>query len=383
MYYLERIRCFLMFKKFSLKQVDGWLVLLMFILTGIGVLAISSATASYGDEGLVKKQLVFFGIGLILMLVVMSIDYHVLGDWYLVIYIFTNLVLISVFLLGTNRNGATRWILIGSFQLQPSEFAKISIILCGAKLIDKYNKKINRLWPIAIIGAFYFVPFILINRQPNLSTSIVVVIILVIQLFVTKLDFKYILSAMGIGLLIVTIAFVYIVKNPDQKLIAGYQRDRIVNKIHGGDSLDERFQTNQSIHAIGSGGLKGKGLYKGSISQLNYLPESQNDFIIAVIGEEFGFIGASIVLALLLLFILRGLWIARGAPDDFGKFIVIGYIGMIAMQSFVNIGVATDLLPNTGIPIPFISSGGSSLWANMIGMGLVLNVAMTKEETMF
>ncbi len=383
MYHLERIRYFLMFKKFSLKQVDIWLMLLMFVLTGIGVLAISSATASYGDEDLVKKQLIFFVVGLVMMLVVMSIDYHVLGDWYLVIYIFTLLVLVSVFFLGKDVNGATRWIQIGYFQFQPSEFAKISIILCGAKLIDKYNKKINRLWPIAIIGAFYFIPFILINRQPNLSTSIVVVMILVIQLFVTKLEFKYILSAVGIGLIVVTIAFVYIVKNPDQKLIAGYQRDRIVNKIHGGDSLNERFQTNQSIHAIGSGGLKGKGLYKGSISQLNYLPESQNDFIIAVIGEEFGFIGASIVLALLLLFILRGLWIARGAPDDFGKFIVIGYIGMIAMQSFVNIGVATDLLPNTGIPVPFISYGGSSLWANMIGMGLVLNVAMTKEETMF
>ncbi|PHV71488.1 cell division protein [Sporanaerobium hydrogeniformans] len=372
-----------MFKKFSIKQMDGWLIVLMMLLTGIGILAISSATASFGDEDLVKKQLVFFGIGFVLMLIVMSIDYHMLGDWYLIIYVLTNLVLLSVFFLGKEVNGAARWISIGGFQLQPSEFAKIAMILCCAKLIDKYNKKINRLWPILVIGAFDFVPFILINRQPNLSTSIVLVVILMIQLFVTKLDFKYIASAVGIGILIVTVAFVYIVKNPDQKLIAKYQRDRIVNKIHGGDSLDERYQTTQAIHAIGSGGLKGKGLYQGSISQLNYLPESQNDFIIAVIGEEFGFIGATGVIALLMLFILRGLWIARGAPDDLGKFIVVGYIGMIAMQSFVNIGVATDLLPNTGIPVPFISYGGSSLWANMIGMGLVLNVAMTKEETMF
>ena len=153
--------------------------------------------------------------------------------------------------------------------------------------------------------------------------------------------------------------------------------------INGGDSQSDTYQTDRAVHAIGSGGLTGKGLYNGSISQLNYLPESHNDFIMAVIGEEFGFIGVLILITLLLLFIGRGLFIAQRAPNDLGRFIVVGYIGMIAVQAFVNIGVVTDLLPNTGVPIPFISYGGSALWANMIGMGLVLNVAMSKEETLF
>jgi rod shape determining protein RodA len=366
-----------------LKQIDIWLILIMVALTGIGVLAISSATAYSGDDSFVKKQLVYFVIGLVLMIIVMNINYHLLGDWYLIIYGATILILIAVFFVGKNVNGAARWIMIGPIQIQPSEFAKIAMILCSAKLIAKHHKKINELWPIIIIGIFEFIPFILINRQPNLSTSIVLIVILVIQLFITKLNIKYILTTVIIGTLVVTSAFVYIVKNPNQKLIASYQRDRIVNKIIGGDNLAERYQTNQAIHAIGSGGLEGKGLYKGSISQLNYLPESHNDFIIAVVGEEFGFIGAAIVIGLILLLIARGLWVAHGAIDDLGKLIVVGYIGMIAMQSFVNMGVVTDLLPNTGIPIPFISAGGSSLWANMIGMGMVLNVAMSKEETMF
>ncbi len=365
------------------KRIDIFLILIITVLTAIGVFAISSATAYSGDDSLVRKQIIYFVVGLILMVIVMSIDYHILGDWYLMIYGITLIMLIAIYFVGKNINGAARWIMIGNQQIQPSEFAKISMILCGAKLIDKYQKVINKLWPLLIIGLFEFIPFILINRQPNLSTSIVLVIILVIQLFVTKLNMRYILTTIVIGIIVVSSAFVYIVKSPGQKLIASYQRDRIVNKVIGGDNLAERYQTNQAIHAIGSGGLEGKGLYKGSISQLNYLPESHNDFIIAVVGEEFGFVGAIVVVTLILIFIARGFWIAHAAIDDFGKLIVVGYIGMIAMQSFINMGVVTDLLPNTGIPIPFISYGGSSLWANMMGMGLVLNVAMSKEETMF
>ncbi len=372
-----------MFKLERLKRIDIWLVLLMCILIGIGTIAISSATAYSGDTNIVTKQVVFFILGFLLMLVVMCIDYHLLGDWYLVIYIATILVLISVFILGINRGGAERWIMIGPMPIQPSEFAKISVALCCGKLIAKYNEKINTIWPIILIGAFEFVPFILVNRQPNLSTSIVFIVILVIQLFVSKLKIKYIMTVALVGFLVMGSLFIYIIKDEDQIILKPYQRQRILDKLNGEDSEKASDQTYKSKQAIGSGGLRGKGLYQGSISQLNYLPESQNDFIMAVIAEEFGFIGILIVVLLILLLIVRGLWIARAAPDDFGKLIVVGYIGMIAFQSFVNMGVASDLLPNTGLTIPFISSGGSSLWANMMGMGLVLSVAASKEDTMF
>lgn len=371
------------FKKEDLRNIDYWIVLSMFALIGIGVLAISSATSYSGDMSTLKDQISFFIMGLILMLFVMAIDYHFLGEWYLPIYILINLVLLSVFFIGKDVNGATRWINLGPVSLQPSEFAKIGIILCTAKLLEKYNDKINALSSILIIGLFQFVPFILVNRQPNLSTSLVILGVLVVQLFVSKLDIKIMLTTAGIAIVGAGIILSYVIGNPNQKLLPSYQRDRIITKIHGGDNLGENYQTNQSVHAIGSGGLEGKGLYQGAISQLNYLPESHNDFIVAIIAEEFGFIGILIVLGIILFMIARGLWIAHAAPDSFGKFIIVGYMGMIAMQTFVNMGVVTSLLPNTGLPLPFISYGGSSLWANMIGMGLVLNVGMRKEKSMF
>lgn len=371
------------FKREHLKKIDYWLVLCIFALVGIGMLAISSATSYSGDIDILRSQFLFFIAGLGLMVLAMSIDYHLLGEWYLPIYILMNIVLIAVFFLGKNVNGATRWIQVGPMTIQPSEFAKIGCILCTAKMLEKYNDKINSISSLLIIGLFHFVPFILVNRQPNLSTSLVILGILVIQLFISKLDFKVMLTTVGIGTLVLGIALAYIIGNPNQKLLPDYQRNRIVTKIQGGDNLAENYQTNQSVHAIGSGGLEGKGLYQGAISQLNYLPESHNDFIVAIIAEEFGFIGILIVLGIILFMIARGLWIAHAAPDNFGRFIIAGYMGMIAMQTFVNMGVVTSLLPNTGLPLPFISYGGSSLWANMIGIGLVLNVGMRKEKSMF
>lgn len=374
---------FKMHIKEVIKKIDIWLILIMGMLTSIGILAINSATLYAQDPTSLRKQIIFFVIGLVLMIFVMCFDYHVLANMYLFIYAAVVLILLAVLLFGKNVNGAKRWIDLGFFQLQPGEFAKIGLILCNAALINKYNKKLNQLWPVLIIGIFELVPFVLVFSQPNLSTSIVLIVILVIQLFVSKLNMKYIVTAASIAIVIVVTAFVYIVNTPDQKIIKEYQRDRIMSLVNGGDSSADKYQTERAVQAIGSGGLYGKGLNNGSISRLNYLPESHNDFVMAVVGEELGFVGVLCVIALFLAFIFRGLWIARGAPDDLGKFIVIGYFGMIAMQCFVNMGVVTDFLPNTGIPIPFVSYGGSSLWANLMGLGLVLNVAMHSEQKMF
>lgn len=372
-----------MYPKELIKKIDIWLILNMLALTGIGIVAISSATAYSEDPTILMKQIAFLGIGIVLMILVMCIDYHMFANWYLIIYAGIILLLIAVLIFGKNVNNAKRWIVIAGIQIQPSEFAKIGMIVCNAAIITKYNEKINQLWPILVIGAFELIPFLLVFKQPNLSTSLVLLVILVIQLFMSKLDMKYIMSGAIISGILFIVAFVYIVNTPDQKLIKEYQRDRIMSLVNGGDTSDDKYQTQRAVQAIGSGGLNGKGLYQGSISKLNFLPESHNDFIMAVVGQEFGFIGVLVVIGLFLAFILRGLWIARGAPDALGQLIVIGYFGMIAMQAFVNMGVVTDFLPNTGIPIPFISYGGSSLWANLMGLGLVLNVAMRSENKMF
>ncbi len=178
------------FKKEYLKHIDGWLILSMLSLVSISLLAISSATSYSGTHDDFNHQLMFFITGIVLMTAVIVIDYHFLGDWYLAIYAVINLILIAVFLFGTNVNGAARWIRIGGMSIQPSEFAKIGVILCTAKLLEKFNTKMNQLKSILIIGMFQFIPFILINRQPNLSTSLVIIGILVVQLFVSKLHYR-------------------------------------------------------------------------------------------------------------------------------------------------------------------------------------------------
>ncbi|OOB78288.1 MAG: cell division protein [Epulopiscium sp. Nuni2H_MBin003] len=355
----------------------------MCILVCIGILAISSATSFSGDRQTLIKQILFFVIGLILMIIIMFINYRKLGEYYILIYIITNVILLSVLLVGVANKGATRWIDLGFIEIQPSEFAKISMIFCTAKLISKCNSKINSIISIGKIGLFQFIPFILINRQPNLSTSLVILMLLVVQLFISNLKMKYILSVTLIGIITLSIGVGYIIRNPNQNIIDDYQRNRIVSAFTGGNSQSDNYQTSRSIDAIGSGGLYGKGIYEGAISQLNYLPESHNDFIVATIAEEFGFVGIFILLTTIILFIARGLHLAYIVTDDFGKLIIVGYIGMIAAQSFINLGVVTGILPNTGLPLPFVSYGGSSLWANMMGMGLVLSVGVNREETMF
>ncbi len=370
-------------KKISLKKVNIILILLMCILVCIGILAISSATSFSGDRQTLIKQILFFVIGLILMIIIMFINYRKLGEYYILIYIITNVILLSVLLVGVANKGATRWIDLGFIEIQPSEFAKISMIFCTAKLISKCNSKINSIISIGKIGLFQFIPFILINRQPNLSTSLVILMLLVVQLFISNLKMKYILSVTLIGIITLSIGVGYIIRNPNQNIIDDYQRNRIVSAFTGGNSQSDNYQTSRSIDAIGSGGLYGKGIYEGAISQLNYLPESHNDFIVATIAEEFGFVGIFILLTTIILFIARGLHLAYIVTDDFGKLIIVGYIGMIAAQSFINLGVVTGILPNTGLPLPFVSYGGSSLWANMMGMGLVLSVGVNREETMF
>lgn len=365
-----------------IRKVDIWLIILMTLLTIVGLLAINSAVAYSGETSNLVKQILMFAVGFILMTIVLSIDYHTLAKWYLVIYAGIILLLVAVLLFGVESHGARRWLDVG-VQIQPSEFAKVGMILCGATIINKYNKQINKIWPLLIIGLFEFIPFILVNRQPNLSTSLILLAVMMIQIFVSKLRIKYILTGATISILVILIGFIYIVNNPDQKIIKPYQRNRIMSLVNGDNSSDEKYQTQRAVQAIGSGGLMGKGLNKGSISQLNYLPESHNDFVMAVVGEEMGFVGVLTVVTILLIFIFKGLFIARGAPDELGRFIVIGYFGMIAIQSFVNMGVVTDFLPNTGIPIPFISYGGSSLWANMMGLGMVLNVSVQTNKKVF
>lgn len=375
-----------MFREYDFKRYDVFFVALIIILSIIGVVAIKSATMSNihgGTDLFVKKQIMGIVSGSIIMLIVSLIDYRFISKFYWIIYFVNIILLAAVLLIGKNVNGATRWISIGGITLQPSEFCKIFLIIFLAKFIDKYKTKINKPTFLLVLIGLIMIPMYLIYKEPNLSTMLVIVAIFGTILFISEISYKYIFGTLIITIPLLLIGFWYI-QQPNQKLLQDYQVKRIMTALYPEQATtSERLQTNNSIQAIGSGKLYGKGIYQGKLNQYNYLPEPQTDFIFSIVGEEFGFIGCSIILSLLFLLILRGLWIAKDTKDLEAKIIVTGFVSIITFQTFINVGVVTGVLPNTGIPLPFISYGLSSLWSNMIGAGLVLNISMQRKSIYF
>lgn len=382
-----------MIKK-KLTHFDYTLVLLVFCMVIIGIVAIGSANRiNTLDIGFNKEfmssefmsQIIWFIIGIFAMLFIAFIDYRFICKFYIAIYVF-NLILLALVLspLGTEINNVKRWI----FGIQPSEFSKIFMIIFIASFIDKHKEDINELKTLFMLAILTLIPIVLIKAQPSLSASLVIFAILAVELFIGNLDFKYIKIVLIILVPIIVILAIDIISGKYfflDLVLKDYQLNRIKSIVNFDLNTTDSslYQTKNSAWAIGSGQLIGKGLFNGSMNQLNYIPYSHNDFIFAVIGEEFGFIGACFVILLALLIIGKCLLIAKKSIDSLGTFIICGVVGMLAFQIFVNIGVASSLLPNTGMPFPFLSAGGSSMIVNMASIGLVLNVAMTKPKNLF
>lgn len=372
-----------MITKKQLLSLDYILVILVFALAVFGITIIGSARRIniYGPNGQYLDQMIWFGTGIILMIITLLVDYKTICKFYIFIYIINITLLILVLIIGSGDN-VSRWL----FGLQPSEFSKIFMIIYLSKFIDKKREKINNINVLLFIFVITLIPAILIKIQPSLSASLVILAILVIELFAGKLNYKYILILLIIAVPITTIIVIDLLSENQfilSKFLEPYHIKRLLSAIKPDLSDPLYYQTKNSIWAIGSGQLQGKGLYNGTINQLSYLPESHTDFIFSVIGEEFGFIGCIGVLTVMLLIIIKCLMIASKASDNVGMLIVTGIAGMFAFQTFVNVGVATGLLPNTGMPFPFVSYGGSSMWVNMIAIGLVLNIGMRKPKSMF
>ena len=382
-----------MLKK-KLLYFDYLLVIMVFCMVIIGIIAIGSANKintlniGFNEEFLSSEfmnQIIWFIIGIVAMLFAAFIDYRFICKFYIPIYI-VNLILLILVLspLGKSINEVKRWI----FGIQPSEFCKIFMIIFIATFIDKNKHYINEMKYLLILGILTIIPVVLIKAQPSLSASLVVLAILIFQIFAGNLDFKYIKIILIIFIPIIIILAIDIISGKYfilSKILKEYQLDRIISIISFDLNTTDSslYQTKNSAWAIGSGQLVGKGLFNGSMNQLNYIPYSHNDFIFAVIGEEFGFIGCCIVIFLSLLIVGKCLIIANKSIDTLGMLIVVGVVGMLVFQIFVNIGVATSLLPNTGMPFPFLSAGGSSMLVNMSCIGLVLNVGMTKPKNLF
>ena len=373
-------------KQFS--NLDFLLITAICILSIFGIICIGSAThINLGeDPSNFYKQIVWFAIGIALMLIASIVDYESISRFYVLFYILNILLLLAVLFLGTNVKGATRWIAIGPINVQPSEFAKLIMIFFLAKLLTKKQEQINQIPTLLLVCITVVIPVVLIQKQPSLSASLVLLAILCITLFVAGIDFKIIRLVLCI--VVPAIAFVLWDVSLEKplimdKILKPHQFTRILTFVDPSRDMDSYYQTEKAINAIGSGQLNGKGLYQGTLNQLSYLPEPHNDFIFSVIGEEFGFIGCVIVLLLLLFIIFRCILIAVSIRDFFSQLIVVGVAGMIAFQTFINVGVATGIMPNTGMSLPFVSYGGSSMWTNMTAIGLVLNIGMKRSKSLF
>lgn len=374
-----------MLKKYDFRRYNYWLVLMIVILSVFGAFMIRSASA-HADF---RRQLMGLAVSMTVMLVVSLIDYNFILKLYWLIYSFNIILLLMVKFMGKSSHGAKRWIVIvpepNEITLQPSEFSKVFLILILAKLLSSYRDKINDFRYLAILTIILAVPVLLIATQPDLSTTILIVGVLVTMIYCSGLYYRNILIIIGCMIPITLVLFLYI-QMPNQKLLQSYQVNRINAFLHGEESEeydDDRYQQEFSMKAIGSGQLYGKGYDNddsSSIKNLGYIAEAQNDFIFAVIGEELGFIGCCCLILLIGIIVFECVHISIRAKDFAGRLICCGMAAFIAYQSFINIGVATVLLPNTGIPLPFISKGLSSLIGLFGGMGVVLNISLQRTE---
>ena len=370
------------FKDYRFRYFNIRMILLILSLAVIGILFVRSATISTGSDTF-NKQIFGVVLGAACMLFVAMVDYHWVLSMYWLLYIVNIGILLATKFMGISGNsGAQRWLVLpGIGQIQPSEFSKILMICFFAMFFYKHRERISKVQVVVASLLLFAVPAYLIFDQPNLSTTLVVTFIFLVLIYVAKISYKWILGTLAV-LVPSAVWFIYYIQQEGQKLLEPYQVNRIMAWINPSKfSTDMTQQQQNSIMAIGSGQLHGKGIATttfASVKNGNFLSEEDTDFIFAVIGEEVGFIGSVIIIGLLALLVAECIYMAARAKDLQGRLICSGMAALVAVQTFINVGVASGLLPNTGIPLPFISAGLSSLLSIFIGMGLVLNVGLQR-----
>ncbi|MDO4321583.1 MAG: FtsW/RodA/SpoVE family cell cycle protein [Lachnospiraceae bacterium] len=365
-----------MLRQYKLSDYRFRLVLWVVVLSVLGILIIGSANADYQ-----MKQTQGLIVGIVIMIIISLFDYTWILNFYWIIYIVATALLIAVLLVGKEVNGATRWINIG-FQFQPSDIVKIMLIMFFAKFFEVREDRVSQLKVIIFSLMLIGIQLVLIEAEPDLSTTIVVALVFCVLIFMAGLSYK-IVGGILIVCIPLAVIMMSILMQPDQKLINEYQMKRVYAWLRPEEYPQDAYQQQNSIKAIGSGQLYGKGLNNddvGSVKNGNFIAEPQTDFIFAVAGEELGFIGCCIIVLLEFLIALECLMIGRRAKVLSGTLICTGMASLIFFQSFVNISVATGLMPNTGITLPFVSYGLTSLISFCIGIGLVLNVGLQSRK---
>ncbi|SKB71840.1 rod shape determining protein RodA [Lachnospiraceae bacterium] len=363
-------------KNYHLKNYDFFLVLFAVAISVYGIIIIGSA-----KESVQSRQIIGLVLGLVVMAVLSLIDYRSILNFYWIYYVASIILLLSVRFLGVTRGGAKRWIILAGIQFQPSETAKFLLILFFANFIMLHRNRISRPGSLLLTIALFLIPWYLVYDEPDLSTSIVLICIFLSMIFIAGLSWKIIFGTLAVAIPVLVIGLMLVLQ-PNQEIIKDYQQTRILAWLQPDKySNEEGYQQQNSIVAIGSGQLVGKG-YKnnevGSVKNGNFISEPQTDFIFAIVGEEMGFIGGIAILALAALIVIETLRIGRNASELSGTLICAGVAAHIGFQTFLNIAVATGVMPNTGIPLPFVSYGMTSLISLFMEIGVVLNVGLLR-----
>lgn len=349
----------------------------MFAITILGILVIGSANENYQN-----RQIIGMIIGIVVMVTVALIDYDFVLQFYWLFYALVLVLLGVVLVAGWSSHGAKRWLDLGVIKFQPSEMAKVFLVLFFAFYLSKYVDEINEIRRLGYLALFAGIPLFLIVEEPDLSTTIVTFMIIATMIFYSGLSYKITLPLVVAGFVGIIVILI-ILTHGGSSLLEGYQNYRILAWLYPDEYPQYSYQQQNSIMAIGSGILFGKGLNTDSIESVkngNYISEPQTDFIFAVAGEEMGFIGSVIIVGLLIAITYLCLKTAKKAKDLAGELICVGMASLIGYQSFVNICVVTGLFPNTGLPLPFMSYGLTSLVTLYFGIGFVLNVSLQAKK---
>lgn len=367
-----------------LLNIDYSLLLIVFLLFLIGLVMIMSTTSttySFSTNLFLARQIIAAIIGFILMLAILFFDYRRLKNYSEVIYIGTIIVLTLILFFGRTISGGQRWFYLGPINFQPSEMAKLGIIIALASILSDVEIKLKTLkdflYPFFYVG----LPVVLIFIQNDLGTSLVFVVILFGMLFLAGANARILFSILGGAFFFMTTWIVLHLQLGVPIPLKQYQLMRLLIFLDPAmDPFQHGYNIIQSKIAIGSGGFYGKGLFSGTQNRLNFLPEQHTDFIFSIVGEEWGFVGSMIVLGFFFLLLYKGIMIIGSAGDRFGALIAGGILFMFSFHIIENIGMVMGLLPITGLPLPFISYGGSSLLTNLMAVGLLLNINMRRKN---
>ncbi len=361
-----------MTKYFSLRDFDWLLLIFVLLICGLGVMEIYSATLHTKFAGVHTKQVYWIMAGVVLMFLTSLIDYHALLDKVHWFYIASLVSLVAVLLIGKKYLGARRWIQMpGGQHFQPSEWVKLVLILALAKYFSDLHREEASVGDIVKAGLIAGVPMLLVLKQPDLGTALTYIPVLVMALFLGGIRLRHAAAIILLGALVVPVVWHYGLKP--------YQKQRLVSfREPEADPQGSGYQVQQSLIAVGSGGLWGKGITKGTQTQGMFLPVPQTDFIFAAWCEEHGFVGAVAVLLLYFLLLMRLVHNAQTAPDRVGAFVVMGVVAVLFFHILVNVGMVVGYMPVTGIPLPLMSYGGSSVLFMFLALGMVMNIRMRR-----